>query len=89
MCIVGLSKVIGTARELSRLAYWTDLRNHEDLTTFVAIDSETDTPPVGDVRRYWGAEALQRNDPEIQHAEELYRQAALEAAERFIVPIVR
>jgi hypothetical protein len=74
--------VIEAARELSKLAYWTDLRSDDDLATFVAIDSETDALPVGDVRQYWSAEALQRKDPEIQHAEELYRQVALEAAER-------
>jgi hypothetical protein len=74
--------VIDAARELSRLAYWTDLRSDADLTTFVAIDSETDALPVGNVRQYWSAEALQRKDPEIRHAEQLYRQAALEAAER-------
>jgi hypothetical protein len=63
-------------------AFWTDLMNDEDLTTFVAIDSETDALPVGHVRQHWSAEALARKDVEIRHAEELYRQVALEAAGR-------
>jgi hypothetical protein len=80
--IEGRLGVIDAARELSKLAFWTDLRNDEDLTTFVAIDSETDDLPVGNVRQYWSAEALARKDIEIRRAEELYRRVALEAAGR-------
>jgi hypothetical protein len=76
--------VIEAARELSRLAHWTDLRSDDDLTTFMVIDSETDTLPVGNVRQYWSAEALQHKEPEILHAEELHREVALESAERLV-----
>lgn len=82
--VEGRLGVIDAARELSKLAFWTDLRNDEDLTTFVAIDFETGTLPVGDVRQYWSVEALERKDAEIRRAEELYRQSALEAAGRLI-----
>jgi hypothetical protein len=76
--------VIDAARALHKLAYWTGLVNDEDLTTFVAIDSETDTLPVGEARQFWSAEALEREDPKIRQAEELYREAALEAAARLV-----
>jgi len=39
--------VIETARILSQLAFWTHLQDDADLQTFVAIDSETDSLPVG------------------------------------------
>ena len=35
------------------------------LLTFVGIDSETDTLPIGAVRKQWSPEALQRKDREI------------------------
>ena len=72
--------VIETARILSQLAFWTHLQDDADLQTFVAIDSETDSLPVGEVRRYWAPDALKRKDVEINRAEKLYQPAARKAA---------
>jgi hypothetical protein len=72
---------------MSKLRFWTGLKDDPDLLTFVGIDSETDTLPVGEVRRYWAAHALHRKDVEIDRAEQLYaataRQAAAALVERF------
>jgi hypothetical protein len=78
------ARVIETARAISKLAYWTGLRDDPDVSTFVAIDSETDTLPVGEVRQYWAAHALEREDIEIDRAERLYAATARQAAEALV-----
>jgi hypothetical protein len=80
--IEGRLSVIESARVLSKLAYWAQLNDDSDLTTFVAIDSETDTLPVGEVRKHWAQHALEREDIEIEKAENLYRASAIESARR-------
>ena len=80
--IEGRLSVIESARVLSKLTYWSELNNDPDLTTFVAIDSETDALPVGDARKYWASHALEREDVEIAKAEDLYRSTAIESAQR-------
>lgn len=82
--IEGRLSVIESARVISKLAYWSGLKNDPDLTTFVAMDSETDTLPVGEVRKYWASHALEREDVEIAKAEEMYRSTALESAQRLV-----
>jgi len=42
----------------------------EDFDTFTAIASETDALPLGEVRRHWAPEALQRLEPEVKSATE-------------------
>lgn len=41
-----------------------------DFMIFVAIDSETDSYPLGDVRQYWNTDSLEKLQPEIQAAED-------------------
>jgi len=55
--------------------YWPFLRG---------IDSETDTLPLGEVRQYWNAEALERKDREIAEAEAFYGDAVREVASRLV-----
>ena len=74
--------MIETARVIAKLGYWTGLREDADIATFVAIDSETDSLPIGEVRKLWADHALVRLDAEIEEAEALYRQSALESATR-------
>jgi E3 ubiquitin-protein ligase DOA10 len=82
--LAGRLGVIETARLLSQLAFWAHLRNDADLQTFVAIDSETGTLPVGEVRKYWAPDALEREDVNINQAEKLNQVAAAEAATRLV-----
>jgi hypothetical protein len=76
--------VIETARAIRTLGYWAGLLDDPDVETFVAIDSETDTLPVGEVRQYWAAHALEREDVEIGRAERLYAAIARQAAEALV-----
>ena len=80
--VEGRLSVIESARVLSKLTHWSGLNDDPDLKTFIAIDSETDTLPVGDVRKYWASHALELEDVEIAKAEDLYRSSAIEAAQR-------
>lgn len=83
----GRAGVIETAREMSKLRFWSGLREDPDLLTFDGIASKTGALPVGEVRKYWASHALAREDVEIERAERLYeasaRQAAASLVERF------
>jgi DNA-directed RNA polymerase subunit RPC12/RpoP len=76
--------VIGAARKLSGLRHYVEPQIAEVLMTFLAIDSETDTLPVGGDRKEWNAEALKRKDLEIEEAERMYRESAMTAAGELI-----
>jgi anthranilate phosphoribosyltransferase len=64
----GQAGPIETARSLAAFR-GKDENLDELLLTFVAVDSETDALPLGDVRKLWDAEALKRRDIEIAKAE--------------------
>jgi hypothetical protein len=80
--VEGRLGVIAAARAIAKLGYWAGLRDDTDVVTFVAIDSETDSLPIGEVRKLWADHALVPLDAEIAKAEALYRESALEAAAR-------
>src|SRR5689334_5574354 len=70
--IAGRVGVIAAARELSR--FEDDVRAVDPeiaaiLTTFVGINSATDALPVGDERKFWSSDALEREDRKIAEAE--------------------
>jgi len=46
-----------------------------DVRIFMAIDSETDALPLGEVRQHWDQAALERLEPEIREAERWAREA--------------
>jgi hypothetical protein len=56
----------------------------EDFVGFVAIDSETETLPVGEVRTRWNKEALVQQDRKVEEAERLYRDGALKDCRKLI-----
>lgn len=73
------------SRDLWRLAESANLpEDDEDVTAFLAIDSETDALPVGRDRQYWAAEALERKAPEIAAAEAWARSFGETAAQRLL-----
>lgn len=82
--LAGQLGVIATARALAPFLHDADSELGEILLTFTAIDSETDTLPLGHVRHEWSAEALARKDREIAEAEDLYRSTAIDAATRLV-----
>ena len=57
------------ARELSSLRHEAAVdEDDEDFLVFVAIDSDTDSLPIGDQRKHWSHESLLKLQPEIDEA---------------------
>jgi hypothetical protein len=71
-----LAGQVGPIETARSLASFQDIDKHLDeiLVTFVAVDSETDALPLGEVRKLWNAEALRRKDIEIAEAESWCRE---------------
>jgi hypothetical protein len=82
--LTGQLDVITAARRLSALHDDAEPEIREALVGFVAIDSETDTLPIGEVRQYWRLDALERKDREIAQAEQCYRDTAVKDAAELI-----
>lgn len=73
--------VIETARAIASIRTTLDDPDNPIFVPFIAVDSETDTIPVGDVRARCSREALVRFDAERETAEKLYRDHLIEASE--------
>jgi len=82
--VAGQIGVIAASRELGWLRHEVEPQLANALATFTGIDSETDTLPLGDVRKEWNPEALKRKDKEIAEAEDFYRESAINAATELI-----
>jgi len=82
--IEGRIGVLEASRQFSYYRSWFRAEKDPDFTTFVAIDSETDNLPMGNVRQHWAIEALEKKDIEIQQCEEFYRSDAIEAARNLV-----
>jgi len=68
--LAGQLSFLSGSRTLATLRHEAGVRDDDaDFMTFVAIDSETDELPIGQVREYWDSAALEKLEPEIQAAE--------------------
>ncbi|MGH7786559.1 MAG: DUF2489 domain-containing protein [Candidatus Binatia bacterium] len=77
--------IIEGARRLNDLRATLEIYHlAEDFVGVVAIDSETDTLPIGESRTLWNEEALIQKDREVEEAERLYRDGALEDCRKLI-----
>lgn len=82
----GRTTVLEAVRELYPLAHTDAIADEGDRTLVIAIESETDALPVGEVRKLWAPDALEAKDAEIARAQELYRAQFLEACKRIAEP---
>ena len=84
--VAGEIGVITASRELAWLRYIHEVEPQvaEVLLIFTGIHSETDTLPLGEVRKEWNPDVLKRKDKEIMAAEGLYRESAINAATEVI-----
>jgi hypothetical protein len=74
------------ARVLSSLRHEAEISDDDvDFMAFVVIDSETDGFPIGEVRKHWSIEALDKLDPEIKEAQEWARGVGFEACQSLIL----
>ena len=78
----GRTTVLKAVRELCPLAHTDAIAEEEDRTLVIAIGSETDDLPVGEVRKLSAPYALESKDGEIARAEALYKARFLEVCKR-------
>ncbi|SRR6266496_2010207 len=74
--------ILEAVRELFPLAHTDAIADEADRLLIIAIDSETDSLPVGEVRKLWAPDALQEKQPEIERAEALWKTEFLDACKR-------
>jgi hypothetical protein len=67
----GRTTILEAVRELVFLAHTDAIANEADRRLIIGIDSETDSLPIGEVRKLWAPDALQAKQPEIERAEAL------------------
>ena len=60
------------------------MESDQDFDTFLLIDSETDSLPIGNVQQYWDQNALERLKPEIVAAEDWARKTGSSACQSLI-----
>ncbi|WP_315836466.1 hypothetical protein [Bradyrhizobium prioriisuperbiae] len=82
--IDGRLGVIEAARELGRLGDGFEPEINAVLIAFVAINSETDSLPVGKERALWNKDALAQHDHDIVVAEKRWRDEAIAAATQLV-----
>ncbi len=80
----GAVGIVEGARRLTKLGHALGVDRDPDFTFFVGVDSETDHLPVGEVRRHWAADALQRTDEELRECEAFFRADALRVCQSLI-----
>jgi len=65
----GKLSFIEGARQIFALSEKAGLGRDEDVLPFLALDDETDALPLGDVRRLWSSNGLERKQPDMDAAE--------------------
>jgi hypothetical protein len=85
----GRTTILEAVRELVSLAHTDAITNEADRLLIIGIESETDHLPIGEVRKLWAPDALQRKDPEIARAEALWKAEFLDVCKRIAGPNCR
>src|SRR5207248_901787 len=80
----GAVGIVEGARRINKLGHALGVERNPDFTHFVAVDSETDHLPVGEVRRHWAADALRRTDEELRACESFYRDRTFRVCQNLI-----
>jgi len=81
----GRINVVEGAWRLSALQHDVSRKDFDDdFLLFIAIASETDHLPVGEVRTRYSPDALRKADKEIEEVEKLYRAQVEAACEKLI-----
>jgi len=80
----GAIGIVEGARQLTKLGHALGVDRDPEFIFFVGVDSETDHLPVGEVRRHWAADALQRTDEELRGCESFFRDRAFRVCQSLI-----
>jgi hypothetical protein len=76
--------ILEAVRKLYPLAHTDAIANEDDRILVIAIMSETDDLPIGEVRKLWAPYALEAKDSEIARCEELWKPQFLGACKRIL-----
>jgi hypothetical protein len=76
--------ILEAVRKLYPLAHTDAIANEDDRILVIAIESETDDLPIGEVRKLWAPYALEAKNAEIVRCEELWKPQFLEACKRIL-----
>ena len=76
--------ILEAVRKLYPLAHTDAIANEDDRTLVVAIGSDTDDLPVGEVRNLWASHALEAKDAEIARCEDLWKPQFRDACKRIL-----
>jgi hypothetical protein len=82
--LAGKTNLIEAARELCPFQDVPEPELSTHLRVFVAIDSETDALPVGDMLLWWHPDTVHEQYRKIAEAERLWKDAGLEAAKHLV-----
>lgn len=80
----GKTTILEAARGLLHFAYTDAISSAEDKKLIIAIESETDGLPIGEVRKLWAPDALREKDIEMSRAEALWKSEFLEMCKRIV-----
>jgi hypothetical protein len=80
----GSLSIVEGARQVCRLRFAAELDSDPDIMKFVGIDSETDAYPMGEVRKLWNPDALDKLQPKIDEAEQWARRIGTAACENLV-----
>jgi hypothetical protein len=80
----GRIEMLAAVRALVSLAHTDAVAHVDDRKFIIAVDSETDDLPIGEVRKLWDPSALKDKDAEIARAEGLYQAKFLETCRRIV-----
>jgi hypothetical protein len=75
--LAGEVGIIAASRQFAAWRLDVGAEDDPDFLFFVALDSETDHLPVGDLRKHWSADALRAKDDELEKFEASARDEAL------------
>jgi hypothetical protein len=85
LMLEGTRSFIEGAREINSLRHEAEVAESDaDFDVFVAIDSETDALPIGNVRKYWSPTALERLAPTVRDSESWAREVGTKACHAII-----
>ena len=80
----GHAGAVETSRAIADLALMIDASLEDLFVDFTGIDSESDTYPLGEARRYWSDAALKREDASRQVYETRLKPKMLDLCQRVV-----
>jgi len=80
----GALGVIEGARILKSFRVHSAFENDEDILVAVAIDSDSDSFPIGEMRKNWSPDALCIKDKEMELIQNYYRDYLFSACDRLL-----